>query len=174
MNPPTRVDGFYQVEVAGSSNLIASNVKSGITIFDVTGTYSRIKKEELSTSTFSLATISSYTAFKITLPSYITNRNLVAGLIKIELLSGSSSLGAEGLFFFPKGRKTIEISSNGNKTTLNSERYLYDSVSKETTYWLNSVKYSSNYLYINNKNFSSSWSIGTSSSSGSHCILFYS
>ena len=37
VNPPSRIDGFYQVEVAGSSNLIASNVKSGVTIFDVTG-----------------------------------------------------------------------------------------------------------------------------------------
>ena len=98
----------------------------------------------------------------------------MAGLIRIELLSGSSSIGAEGLFFFPAGGETIEISSNGNKTKLNSERYLYDSVSKKTTYWLSSVEYSSNYLYISNKNFSSSWSISTSYSSGSHCILFYS
>ena len=40
LTPSSGYDGISQVKVKGSSNLIASNIKSGVTIFNVTGSYS--------------------------------------------------------------------------------------------------------------------------------------
>lgn len=39
INPPTGYDGFSQVIVAGDTDLVASNIKKGVSIFNVTGTY---------------------------------------------------------------------------------------------------------------------------------------
>lgn len=37
---PSTIDGWSQVTVYGDSNLLAANIRSGVKVFGITGTYS--------------------------------------------------------------------------------------------------------------------------------------
>ena len=101
VKPDSGYDGLSQVTVNGNSNLVAGNIKSGVSIFGVTGTYTG--------SGSSTSGNNNVEAYLVTSTSPTVNFKTTSGTIKIWGYGTMSSSSGWG------GSSTSLIAFDGNK-----------------------------------------------------------
>ena len=102
----------YAAAQVDDNNLVASNIKSGVTILGVQGDYAGIVPTgTLNITTTALTNVAAYQYAQIV----DSNNNLVPGNIK----SGTTILGVEGTYETPTTTTTVTFSGDGQEVTGN-------------------------------------------------------
>lgn len=85
LTPDEGYYGLSQVTVSGSANLVAGNIKSGVNVFGVVGTYNTPSQSKSFTPTSAGSTIVPDTGYLLSQVTVSGDANLVAGNIKSDV-----------------------------------------------------------------------------------------
>lgn len=145
VTPGSNYDGLSRVVVQGDSDLVAANIKSGVNIFGITGSYAGNGTFGTATSTSNKLTIpvpSDWNAvmfvargFNQLLPDTLT-ATAVAGYLKRDNSEyGVVGIGGSSWHTYTGDKVTVESSSNNLEISASNGKFAFATSSDKVTYY---------------------------------------